>query len=268
MCGRFVSGAGIDEIAARFGVEEVVASDLGQRYNVAPSQPVYAVVAVRPPAAGGPTGTGGGGAAGGGAGGGGAGGRRVRRRLGVVRWGLVPSWAKDPSVGNRMINARAETVATAPAYRAALRRRRCVLPADAFYEWKSPAGAGTEPSPGRRPARIPHLVSRPGTGMLALAGLWEVWHDPADPGAEPLRSAVIVTAPANRALRAVHDRMPAVLDGPALDAWLDPGIEDPEVLVPLLSASPGGGWDIHRVSGLVNSVANDGPELVLAYEPA
>jgi putative SOS response-associated peptidase YedK len=237
MCGRFVSATSLDELAEAYEVDEVRAELLGARYNVAPTQPVYAVV-----------------------------GRRRReepgaapsRQLGAFRWGLVPSWAKDPSIGARMINARSEGIAAKPAFRAALARRRCVIPADAFWEWQAQPAA----SDGRRRSRLPHAIRRSDGSLLSLAGIWEVWRDPTDPSAPPLRTAAILTTAANAALRPVHDRMPVVLGSDALDVWLDPSLEDPEQLSGLLVPAPDDGWEVYPVSTRVNVVANEGPELL------
>lgn len=181
------------------------------------------------------------------------------RRLVLLRWGLIPSWAKDPSVGNRMINARAETVATKAAYRTALRRHRAIVPADGFYEWQVTAGRGP---------RQPWYVTRADGGPLALAGLWEAWRDPeAPPDAPPLRSCTIITAPAGADLQGIHDRMPVVLEPAAWDRWLDPTVDDAEAVADLLVPSTGGTLQLVRVGRSVNSVTNDGPELIRP-EPA
>ena len=229
MCGRYVSTATPEELAGEYQVDEVVVDEpLPPRWNVAPTQEVYVVAAKRVPAPG--------------------------RQLGTMRWGLVPSWAQSPAVGARMINARAETVATRPAFRSALRRRRCVIPADGFWEWQ--AGTGR---------KQPYAIRRRRGGTLAFAGLWEVWRDPAGQPGDPgggLRSAAIVTTEANRALAHVHGRMPVVLDGPGVERWLDQEVEDPDLLVALLVPAPDEGWEAWPVSTRVNSVANDGPDLL------
>lgn len=224
MCGRFTSTTPIDDIVEHFGVEEVRADDLGPRYNVAPTDPVYAVVEVD-----------------------------GRRRLGVMRWGLVPSWADDPRIGSRMINARAETLDTKAAFRPLLARRRCLVPADGFYEWRRPVGGGR-----KQPVHV-----RPrGGGLLALAGLWDVRRG--EGGADRLVSCTIITTEASPELAELHDRMPVVLDPGVWDAWLDPGHDEPEALGGLLR--PSEGFELVEVTTAVNDVRNDGPELLAPAE--
>ncbi|HUO47313.1 MAG TPA: SOS response-associated peptidase [Acidimicrobiales bacterium] len=183
------------------------------------------------------------------------------RVLATFRWGLVPSWAKDPSVGNRMINARAESLEDRNAYRDAFAHRRCLVIADGFYEWKRPPDGGKGP-------RIPFYFHRADGAPLAFAGLWERWHDPAraeEQGAW-LRSCTIVTTDAGPDLVAVHDRMPVIVEVDAFDDWLDPGLEETGALRPLLAPSPAGTLASHRVDRAVNNVRNDGPELVEALQ--
>jgi putative SOS response-associated peptidase YedK len=235
MCGRYTSTSTTTELATAFGVEEVKTDELPLRYNVAPTQPVYAVAERRVER-----------------------GARIRQ-LGAFRWGLVPSWAKDPSVGARMINARAETVATRSAYRDALVRRRCIIPADGFYEWQV-----TEDGRGQR-HKVPHLIRHRDGTPLAFAGLWEVWRR--DSGGDPLRSCVIVTTAANEHLAPLHDRMPVVLPRGAWDRWLDRANDDVEALRRLLVPAPADDFEAYPVGPLVNNVANDGPELILPATP-
>lgn len=239
MCGRFTSTSSIEDLALAFDVDEIRTDPLPARYNVAPTQPVLAVACRHSRT---------------------EGGNGLVRALGAFRWGLVPSWAKDPSVGNRMINARAETVATKPAYREALARRRCLIPADAFYEWQSLPDAKSTASKSR--AKQPYAIRLASAEPMALAGLWEVWRDPRDRKGDPLRSCVIVTTSANEALRPIHDRMPVVLGRDAWDRWLDPSVSD---MANLLEPAPGDWFNATPISTLVNSVERDGPELL---EPA
>jgi putative SOS response-associated peptidase YedK len=226
VCGRFTSTSTIEDLASCFGADEVRTEALPPRWNVAPTDPVVAV-ATRP-------------------------GPDRMRVLGRFRWGLVPSWASDPSVGSRMINARAETVATRPAFRAALERRRCLIPADAFYEWAVLDGRSKQPWAVRLASGEP----------MAFGGLWEVWRDAADPGANLLRTCAVVTTSANEALAHIHHRMPVVLDRSAWDPWLDPGNDDLDALRALLVPAPAERFEAHPVSTLVNSVRRDGPELL------
>lgn len=184
----------------------------------------------------------------------------VTRVLSRLRWGLVPSWAESPAVGDRQINARAESLATRPAYRGAFRKRRCIIPADAFYEWKTP-----EVPPGRRAPKIPYAVRRRDRAPLALAGLWEIWRDPERAAGDPdawLRTCVIVTTDANDVLAPIHDRMPVVLAEDAWDTWLDPANDDVEVLGRLLRPAPADWFEVYEVSTRVNRPANNDPSLL------
>ena len=225
MCGRFVSSSSREDLVDVFSVapEEVKTEDLGPNYNVAPTQRVYAVAE--------PGG---------------------RRQLGTFRWGLVPSWAKDPSVGSRMINARSEELANKPSFRSAFSRRRCLVPADGFYEWKGPKGA-------RQPFFVHPTDGRP----FALAGLWEVWRDAEG---EVLRTCTICTTAANEALSWLHHRMPVVLAPDAWDVWLDPDNDDRDELAALLRPAPGERFAWHPVGTAVNSSRARGPELVEPVE--
>jgi putative SOS response-associated peptidase YedK len=221
MCGRYTSTTPPSLLAERFAVDEVrLDEDLAPRWNVAPTLAVLAVA--ESPSSG-------------------------QRRLGTFRWGLVPSWAKDPSAGSKMINARAETVAEKPAYRKALVKRRCIIPADAFYEWHD---------------KRPHAIARRDGEPLAFAGLWEVWRNPNDPDRSPLRSCVIITTQANDALAPLHDRMPVVLPPEAWDAWLDPKNGDVEQLQAMLVPAPSEDFVSWPVRPLVNKPVNEGPELI------
>jgi putative SOS response-associated peptidase YedK len=177
----------------------------------------------------------------------------------------VPSWAKDPSIGNKMINARAETLAEKPSYKRALASRRCLLPADGFYEWQAPP-EGTLTAAGKKPPKQPFFLHpADGTG-LAMAGLYEWWRDKEiedddDPRAWLLSTTIITTA-ARDNVGQIHDRMPIAVLPEQRAAWLDPQTPGPEVLAELLAPTPGGFWDIYPVSTAVNSVRNQGPDLV------
>jgi putative SOS response-associated peptidase YedK len=178
---------------------------------------------------------------------------QVQRSLRAMRWGLVPSWAKDPSVGNRMINARAESLADKPAFRRAASSRRCLLPADGWFEWRR---EGT----GKQARKTPFFMTLPSGASLALAGLWETWRP--EKGADPLISTTVVTTDAVGPLAEIHERMPLVLPRERWADWLDPDRADPgDLLVPppteLLTAI-----EMRQVSTLVNNVRNHGPELV------
>ena len=197
--------------------------------------------------------------------------REQRRVLSSVRWGFVPSWAKSPSVGDRMINARAEGLATKPAYKRAFDKHRCLIPADGFYEWKVIAPPAT---PKGRARKQPVFVHRRDGEPMALAGLWAAWKVPEGlevPGASDdgwLRSCVIVTTKPNALLAPIHDRMPVVLPEPAWERWLDPDEHDLDVLSGLLVPAPDDLLETWPVSALVNKPDNNGPELVNPVEPA
>ena len=230
MCGRYTSITPVTDLARYVGVDEVSAEDADPRYadpryNVAPTEEVPAVAV--------------------------SGGRRT---LGMLRWGLVPPWADDPRVGSRMINARSESVLDKPAFRRAYSRRRCLMPADGFYEWRVEADGS-----GRRPWYFRHTRDEP----LALAGVWESWRSEDDrSGArERLVSCAILTTTANPTVAPVHHRMPVVIEPEAWEAWLDPEVDGAE-LRHLLAPAPAGLLQATPVRPLVNAVANDGPALI------
>jgi len=181
----------------------------------------------------------------------------------VVRWGLVPSWAKDISIGSKMINARAETVSEKPAFRAAFARRRCLLPADGYYEWQ-------QPPPGSSGRKQPYFICRPDHGPLAFAGVYELWRDRALPRDHPgawLWTAAIITTTAPDELGEIHDRMPMVIDPASWADWLDPVSTDPGDVRALLVPAAASGLMSYPVSLAVNSVRNNGPELIDAADP-
>lgn len=216
MCGRYSLITEIGQLALRFGFD---ASGLEQpqRYNIAPTQPVLAV-------------------------------RGGERRLAsYMRWGLVPSATRGMSSGPPLINARAETVAERPTFRSALLRRRCLIPADGFYEWQR--------NTGRRPVRVTLASGEP----FAFAGLWDTWRDPRG---EVVESCTIITTEANELLQPIHDRMPVILPEDVEPLWLDSGMQDATALVSLLAPYPSEAMTTYEVSPLVNSAANDGPELI------
>jgi putative SOS response-associated peptidase YedK len=224
VCGRFTSTASADDLARAFDVDGVRTDPLPVRYNVAPTQPVYAVAL-----------------------------RRGRRTLGHFRWGLVPRWATDTTVGGHFINARAETVASKAAFKDALAHRRCLIPADGFYEWQQRADGGNA-------GKLPYLFTAADGRPMAFAGLWEVWRDPKDRGARTLQTCVIITSPANDVVAPVHGRMPVILAPEDWEIWLNPTSEAGTVM-DLLTRPPASRLTAYPVSSLVNSVANDGPQL-------
>ena len=236
--------------------------ELRPDYNVAPTKKIYAVMTRRAP---GLAGAGEGGSPeGNGAEGDGeaaASDPAPVRQLRTVRWGLVPSWAKDPAIGSRMINARAETVASKPAYRRAFTKRRCLIPADGYYEWYKPGEDA-------KAAKQPYFIHRADGAPLAFAGLYEFWRDQSQPDDHPdawLVTATIITTSAPDELGVIHERMPMVIGPGQWAEWLDPDLQDPAQLAHLLAPAVSSGLITTRVSTKVNSVRNNGPELI---EPA
>jgi putative SOS response-associated peptidase YedK len=286
MCGRYASARKRIELLEEFRVErDRVAESLQPDYNVAPTKQVYAVLTrgtrgsqAEPEAP--PAGTARSAAAP----------PDVARELRVVRWGLVPYWAKDPKIGSRLINARAETVDSKPAFRQAFKRRRCLLPADGYYEWQQPDGresdspggkGGAGPGAGRAGAggagaggaggpKQPFYIFREDGGPLAFAGLYELWRDrdlPDDHERAWLWTAVIITTSAPDALGKIHDRMPMVIQPDRWEEWLDPAASDPADLMALLAPAASIGLTSYPVSTVVNSVRNNGPELTQRVDP-
>ena len=232
MCGRFVSSSPPDELAAYFGVDEVAEALLEPHepnYNVAPTQDVYGIVE-----------------------------QDGRRHLDAFFWGLVPSWAKDVKIGSRMINAKAETLADKNAFKKPFATRRCLVPADGFYEWKKIGG-------GAKPRKQPMFIARADGAPIALAGLWSVWRGK-DHDQEPLRSLTIITTEPNTTVADIHDRMPVVLPESAWERWLDRDNHDLDALQALLCPIADDVLVARPVSTAVNNVRNNGPELLGAPE--
>ena len=288
MCGRFASARKRQELLEEFGVQrDRVAEPLRPDYNVAPTKPVYAVVTRRPEDSGkehgaGPDEAAPDGAAGDQAGQPGAAGdqagqpgagegqagehqaaeREGVRELRVVRWGLVPFWAKDISIGSRLINARAETVASKPAFRRAFARHRCLLPADGFYEWEK---SGDPKSPRKQP----YYIRREDGGVLAFAGLYELWRDKDRPDDDPdswLWTATIITTRAEDEVGRIHDRMPMVIEPARWADWLDPAATSAEALHGLMTPAASVHLTTYPVSTEVNSVRHNGPGLIEPME--
>ena len=233
MCGRFAASASTEDILETFGVELVV-DEPQPTFNAAPTDPVPAILERVDKESG-----------------------RTVRKLVTPRWGLVPSWSKDPKGGARMINARAETVASKPAFAKAFVSRRCLIPADGFYEWTPTTG------PGGKPAKQPWFIRPADGGLFVMAGLYEFWKDPALTGdAAWLTTCTIITTRATDALGHIHDRMPMTVRPEDWADWLDPHLDDPQLVLPLLHASEGEEIDSYTVAPLVNNVRNDGPELL------
>ncbi|CAN5256110.1 SOS response-associated peptidase [soil metagenome] len=247
MCGRYASSRRPEDLLEEFEiVESRVTTPLEPDYNVAPTKEVYAVVE-RPPSK--------------------ESAEPPERQLRVLTWGLVPSWAKDPRIGNRMINARMETVAEKPAYRKAFASRRCLLPADGYFEWYPTEQLTTAGKPKKQPFFI-----RPRDGAtLAMAGLYEIWRDRERPDDDPGRfrwTCTVITTDATDDLGRIHDRMPLMVEPERRAAWLDPRTDSDALLDLLVPAAPGA-LEAFPVSTMVGNVRNNGPELIepLPAEP-
>lgn len=219
MCGRFTITLAADEVHEQLELGELP-RDWQPRYNVAPSQPVAAVTDAQS--------------------------RKVER----LRWGLVPFWAKDVAIGNRLINARSETAAEKPSFRQAFAQRRCLILADGFFEWQRPKE--------KKFPSIPYHFHRADRGAFAFAGLWERWRSPEG---EELRTCTILTTSANGVVAPVHDRMPVILSGADLWAWLNPA--KPEELKALLKPYPESLMDSYPVSRVVNNPSQDVPDCIV-----
>jgi putative SOS response-associated peptidase YedK len=268
MCGRYASARSRIELLEEFAVQrDRVDEPLNPDYNVAPTKPVYAVMTRRSREEAGGSGTSAPHGSEQGSNGQAAGTPAAElspaRQLRIVRWGLVPSWAKDISIGSRMINARAETVSEKPAFRRAFASRRCLLPADGYYEWQPPP-AGT------KGPKQPYFICRPDHGVLAFAGIYELWRDRSMPKDDPaawLWTAAIITTTAPDELGEIHDRMPMVISAASWADWLDPDNTDAADVRALLAPAASSGLISYPVSLAVNSVRNNGPELVKEAEP-
>lgn len=226
MCGRFTLAASPDAVKEFFGLAET--PHWSPRYNIAPTQAAPTVVFNAD---------------------------RNQRGFRLLRWGLIPSWAKDPTIGSRLINARAETAATKPSFRAAFKHRRCLVIADGFYEWQA------RPDQKRKQ---PHYIRVNGGEPFAMAGLWEHWSS-AD-GAE-IDSCTVLTTEPNDLMAQLHNRMPVILPNDAHDTWLDPSLNDASRLQPLLVPYPSEKMDAQAVNTLVNKPSNDGPACIEPMGP-
>jgi putative SOS response-associated peptidase YedK len=276
MCGRYASARKRIELLEEFSVEsDRVTEPLEPDWNVAPTKQVYAVLTRHPRPGPEVDGAASGGAASAGAAS--ADGAQADpaalapvRQLRTVRWGLVPSWAKDPSIGSRMINARAETLSVKPAFRRAFARRRCLLPADGYYEWQQPgAAAAASDKPGKA-AKQPYYIYRADGASLAFAGLYEFWRDRSLPDGDPaawLTTATIITTSATDELGQIHDRMPMVIGPDRWADWLDPDRGDVADLLGLLAPAAAAGLATRPVSTEVNSVRHNGPQLIRPVDP-
>ncbi|MFD1138484.1 SOS response-associated peptidase [Paenibacillus urinalis] len=220
MCGRFTLGISLEELMLRYMLEDIPDYiDYKPHYNIAPTQQIMAVIHDG----------------------------SQRRRAGTLRWGLVPHWAKDLSIGSRMINARSETVLDKPAFRESFLRKRCLIPADGFYEWlKEENGTKT-------PYRI-----IPRTGLFSFAGLYDTW---INPEGQRISTCTILTTSPNTLMSRIHDRMPVILPPGKEQLWLDRTVQQPAELLPLLCPYPEEEMEAYPVSRAVNRVANDSVEL-------
>lgn len=218
MCGRFTLTVPGEQAAPQFGLGPAGAT-LAPRYNIAPTQPVAAVRA-----------------------------SESGRELALLRWGLIPPWAKDLSIGARMINARAETAAEKPAFRGAMKQRRCLILADGFYEWQT-TGSGKQP----------FYFRVEGGRPFAFAGLWEQWRNHQG---DQIHSCTILTTEANELVRPLHDRMPVILRLDDYERWLDPSLRDAAAVADLLAPYSPDAMETYPVSKAVNRVSNEGVELI------
>lgn len=221
MCGRYSLTRRQNEIVERFGVEQVLGAEnmLLPRFNIAPSQMVPVVTIVN--------------------------GRRV---LSPMKWGLIPFWVKDLKTAKPVINARAESVAEKPSFKQSLLQRRCLIPADGFFEWKH-----------QNKSKVPMFIHINEKELFAFAGLWDEWKSP---DGEVLRTCTIITTAANQSVASVHDRMPVVVRPDQESTWLDPCVKSAAEILPLLSAVPAESIRMYEVSAGVNSSAEDLPEFV------
>jgi putative SOS response-associated peptidase YedK len=217
MCGRFVLTADTDMVQMAFNLTNV-AHPIAPRFNIAPSQPIAVITNDDP------------------------------RTLTYHQWGLIPSWSKDPKMGSKMINARSETAAEKPAFRSAFKRRRCLIPATGFFEWKKQSGG-----------KVPMFIHMQDRQVFAFAGLWEIWHSPE--GGE-IRTATILTTEPNEFMAEIHDRMPVILQAKDYETWLAAGDQKADDLMPLMKPFPAELMKAYPVSTFVNSPGNDTPETI------
>ena len=241
MCGRYASSRKPEDLIEEFEITEPrIKVPLEPDYNVAPTKEVYAVLE-RPPSEDKTA--------------------PADRQLRVLKWGLVPSWAKDPSIGNRMINARMETVAEKPAYRRAFSSRRCLLPADGYFEWY-PTDEKTKAG---KPKKQPFFIRPKDGGVLAMAGLYEIWRDPTRDEDDPQAfrwTCTVLTTEAEDDVGHIHDRMPMMVTADRWAQWLDPTVKGKDNVLSLLVPAAPGTLEAFPVSTEVNNVRNNGPQLL------
>lgn len=219
MCGRFVKTSTKEQLKKRFGFDDNTDGVLFEtRYNIAPSQ-YHPVVTVS----------------------------QDRRVVSMMKWGLVPFWSKDPKIGYKMINARSEGIENKPSFKNPLKKMRCLVPADGFYEWS-------------KPDKVPHYFKLKSGEPFAFAGLWDLW----ETGDEPLKTFTIITTSPNELMAPIHNRMPVILKQKDEAKWLDPEIITVDKLLELLKPYPSNEMDFYRVSTIVNSPKNDVPECIVS----
>ncbi|QZY30152.1 SOS response-associated peptidase [Nocardioides coralli] len=241
MCGRYASSRKPEDLVEEFEVvDSRVEQPLEPDYNVAPTKEVYAVMERKPSR---------------------DSEEDPQRQLRTLRWGLVPSWAKDPGIGNRLINARMETVAEKPSFKRAFAARRCLLPADGYFEWY-PTSQRTAAG---KPAKQPFFIRPQDGGVLAMAGLYEIWRDPTRDDDDPDRfrwTCTVLTTEAEDAVGHIHDRMPLMVERERWGTWLDPRVSGADDLLGLLVPAAPGQLEAFPVSARVSNVRNNGPDLV------
>jgi len=221
MCGRFVQYSSLETLQQAF-IIDTIECDLTPHYNIAPTQDILAIVK-----------------------------HSAQNQLVKLHWGLVPFWAKNIKIGLRMINARAETVSQKPSFRNAFKKRRCLIPADGFYEWKGPKGQ-----------KQPYYITIPSGEPLSFAGLWETWNDKESDEESVYRSCTIITTAASESINDIHLRMPVILLSEFHDRWLNPEIQDPKELEVILQDGIVSGMKYYPVSKHVNSVKNNDPTCI------
>ena len=220
MCGRFTLTVNPADLKDTFS-EYIFPPKFGPRFNIAPSQPVLAIP------------------------------NDEKNTAEFFIWGLIPMWAKDPSIGNRLINARGETVAEKPSFRGSFKYKRCLILADGFYELKANSGKKT---------KTPYFIHMKDRKPFALAGLWDAWESP---DGSSIKTCTIITTTPNELMEHLHDRMPVILHPRDYAKWLDVSPQTPENLLPLIKPFPADDMSAYRVSTLVNKPANDSPELLV-----
>lgn len=240
MCGRYVNVASTSDLTDEFDVEEVVGDDPGPSWNIAPTDQVRVVMRRRPAGSDSDA--------------------AQVTQLRTVKWGLVPNWSRTPSGGAKMINARIETVTSKPAFKTAAARRRCLLPSLGYYEWQKTDHG-----------KVPYFLHNPDGQLLAMAGLYELWRDPARDDDDPKRwlwTCTVITQEAPDLLGQIHDRNPVVVPAELRAQWLDCSSEDAAVAQRILDEIPPARLDPYVVSSAVGNVKNNGPELIKPVDPA